>query len=74
MHLEKLKKEIEQLSNEEFGQLRRWFAEKELDRLCVAYPNLETAYKEMAQGEKREDETLMRGTEAMTGDISHEAW
>lgn len=51
MHLEKLKKEIEQLSDEEFGQLRRWFAEKELVRSHVPYPDLETVYEEMAQDE-----------------------
>lgn len=32
MQMEQLQKEIEQLSNEDFSQLRRWFAEKDWER------------------------------------------
>jgi predicted CopG family antitoxin len=46
---------------------------EELVRPHVVYPDLETAYAEMARDEAREADAL-EWAEAMVGDVTDEAW
>ncbi len=46
---------------------------EELVRPHVVQPDLEAAYAEMAQDEKREA-TALEWAEAMVGDVANEAW
>jgi predicted CopG family antitoxin len=46
---------------------------EDLVRPHVLYPDLETAYAEMAQDEERE-EVALQWAEAMVGEVADEAW